>query len=78
MDIRQVDVFDDTELERLHEVTERAKAFERPHHSSWSLDEAKLELRRQDPGDRTPPSGPRRGRHTTRGPSSVARRCGSR
>ena len=52
MDIRQVNVFDDTELERFHEVTERAEAFERPHHSSWSLEEAKLELRRQDPIER--------------------------
>jgi GNAT superfamily N-acetyltransferase len=52
MDIRQVDLFDDTELERLHQVTERAEAFERPHHSSFSLDEMKLELRRQDPTER--------------------------
>lgn len=52
MDIRQVDLFDDTELERLYEVTERAEAFERPHHSSLSLDEVKLELRRQDPTER--------------------------
>ncbi len=40
MDIRQVDVFNDTELACFHEVTERAEAFERPHHSGWSLDEA--------------------------------------
>ncbi len=52
MDIRQVNVFDDAELERFHEVAERAEAFERPHHSSWSLDEAKLEFRRQDPTER--------------------------
>jgi len=52
MDIRQVDVFDDAEFERFHEVTERADAFERPHHSGWSLDEAKLEFRRQDPTER--------------------------
>ena len=52
MDIRQVDVFDDTELERFYEVTQRAEAFERPHHSSWSLDEVKLELRRQSPIER--------------------------
>lgn len=52
MDIRQVDVFDDTEIERFHEVTERADAFERPHHSGWSLEEAKLEFRRQDPSER--------------------------
>jgi|GEM_PF-409671 len=52
MDIRQVDVFDDTELELFHEVTERAEEFERPHHSRLSLDEAKLELRRQDPTER--------------------------
>ena len=53
MDIREVDVFDDTEIERLYEVMERAEAFERPHHSNWSLDEAKLELRRQSPIERT-------------------------
>jgi hypothetical protein len=53
MDIRQVNVFDDAELERLHEVTERAEAFERPHHSGWSLNEAKVELRRQDPTERS-------------------------
>jgi hypothetical protein len=52
MDIRQVDVCDDVELKRFYEVTERAEAFERPHHSGWSLDEAKLELRRQDPTER--------------------------
>jgi len=52
MDIRQVDVFDDADFERFYEVTERAEAFERPHHSSWSLDEAKLEFRRQDPTER--------------------------
>lgn len=53
MDIRQVDVFNDTELACFHEVTERAEAFERPHHSGWSLDEAKIELRRQDPTARS-------------------------
>jgi len=52
MDIRQMDVFDDTELERFYEVTQRAEAFERPHHSSMSLDETKLELRRQGPTER--------------------------
>jgi GNAT superfamily N-acetyltransferase len=52
MDIRQMNVFDDTELERFHEITERAEAFERPHHSGWSLEEAKLELRQQDPSER--------------------------
>lgn len=52
MDIRQVDVFDDNELGRFHAVTERAEAFERPHHSGWSLEEAKVELRRQDPTER--------------------------
>ena len=44
MDIRPVDLFDDTELERLYEVTDRAEAFERPHHSRLSLDEVKLVL----------------------------------
>lgn len=53
MDIRQVNVFDDSEIERFHEVTERAEAFERPHHSGWSLDEAKIELRRQAPTERS-------------------------
>ena len=48
-----MNVFDDLELSALHEVTERADAFERPHHSGWSLDEAKLELRRQDPTERS-------------------------
>jgi len=52
MDIRQVNVFDDAELQRFYEVTERAEAFERPHHSSWSLEEAKLEFRRQDHTER--------------------------
>lgn len=47
-----MNVFDDLELERFHEVTERADAFERPFHSGWSLKEAKLELRRQDPTER--------------------------
>ena len=53
MDIRQVNVFDDAELERFHEVTERAESFERPHHSGWSLDETKIELRRQVPTERS-------------------------
>jgi len=53
MEIRQVNVFDDSEIERFHEVTERAEAFERPHHSGWSLDEAKIELRRQVPTERS-------------------------
>ena len=52
MDIRQVDVFDDAELKRFHDVAERAEAFERPHHSSYSVDEAKLEFRRHDPTER--------------------------
>ena len=52
MDIRAVDVFDDAEFARFHDVTERAEAFERPHHSGWSLEEAKLEFRRQDPTER--------------------------
>jgi len=52
MDIRQLDVFDDAALERFHAVTERAEGFERPHHSGWSLPEARLELRRQDPTER--------------------------
>jgi uncharacterized membrane protein YoaT (DUF817 family)/GNAT superfamily N-acetyltransferase len=52
MDIRQVDVFDDAEFERFHEVTQQAETFERPHHSRLSLDEAKLELRRRDPTER--------------------------
>lgn len=52
MEIRRVDVFDDAEFERFHAVTERAEAFERPHHSGWSVDEAKLEFRRQDPTER--------------------------
>ena len=52
MDIRRLDVFDDAKFQRFYEVTERAEAFERPHHSSWSLDEAKLEFRRQDPTER--------------------------
>lgn len=52
MEIRQVNVFDDLELERFHEVTERADAFGRPFHSGWSLEEAKVELRKQDPTER--------------------------
>jgi len=47
-----VNVFDDHELRRFHEVTERANAFERPFHSGWSLEEVKLELRRRDPIER--------------------------
>ena len=53
MDIRRVDVFDDAELRTFHEVTERAQEFERPHHTSWSLEEAKVELRRQEPTERS-------------------------
>jgi len=53
MEIRQVNVFDDSELKSFYEVTERAEAFERPHHSGWSLDEAKIELRREVPTERS-------------------------
>lgn len=53
MDIRQVDVFDDSEVECFHQVTEQAEAFERPHHSGWSLDESKIALRRQVPTERS-------------------------
>jgi len=52
MEIRQLDVFDDAGLARFHEVTERAEGFERPHHSGWSLPEARMELRRRDPAER--------------------------
>jgi GNAT superfamily N-acetyltransferase len=52
MDIRQVNVFDDAEFERFHEITERAEAFERPHHSRCSIDEAMMEFRRHDPTER--------------------------
>ena len=52
MQIRPVNVFDDRDLERFHELTERADAFERPFHSGWSLDDAKLKFRRQDPIER--------------------------
>jgi GNAT superfamily N-acetyltransferase len=52
MAIRPLDVFDDTDFERFHAVTQRAEAFGRPHHSRTSLDEAKQELRRQDPTER--------------------------
>lgn len=52
MDIRQVDVFDDADFKRFYDVTERAEAFGRPHHSSWSLEEAKMEFRRVDPTER--------------------------
>jgi GNAT superfamily N-acetyltransferase len=52
MDIRRVDVFDDDEFERFHEVNERAVGFGRPHHSAWSVQEAKPEFRRQDPTER--------------------------
>lgn len=52
MDIRRLDVFDDAELEHFYEITERAEAFERPHHSGYSLEEAKLHFRRQDPTER--------------------------
>lgn len=52
MDIRRLDLFDDAEFAAFYEVTERAEAFERPHHSSWSLEEAKLEFRRHDPTER--------------------------
>lgn len=52
MEIRRLDVFDDTEFEHFYEVTERAESFERPHHSSWSVSEARLEYRRPDPTER--------------------------
>jgi GNAT superfamily N-acetyltransferase len=52
MEILPVNLLDDLEVERFHEVTERAEAFERPFHSGWSLEATKLELRRQDPTER--------------------------
>ena len=51
MQIRPVDVDDDAEFARFHEVMDRAERFERPLAGMWSLDEARILFREGDPAE---------------------------
>lgn len=52
MDIRPLDLDDDVEFERFHQVMESAERFERPAAAMWSLDEARVTFREHQPGER--------------------------
>lgn len=52
MDIRPLDLEDDAEFGRFHQVMESAERFERPAAAMWSLDEARVTFREQQPGER--------------------------
>ena len=52
MDLRRVDVFDDAELGRLHDVVEAAELHERPYATPWTLAEERALFRSVDPAER--------------------------
>jgi GNAT superfamily N-acetyltransferase len=52
MDLRRVDVFDDAELGRFHDVVEAAERHERPYATPWSLAEERALYRAVDPTER--------------------------
>jgi GNAT superfamily N-acetyltransferase len=52
MDLRRVDVFDDAELERCHEVVAASERHERPYATPWSLQEERALYRAEDPAER--------------------------
>ena len=52
MQIREVDIHDDTELGRAHEVMDAALRFERPYAAPWPLRELAVDLRNPPPGER--------------------------
>jgi GNAT superfamily N-acetyltransferase len=52
MEIRPVDVDDDAEFGRFHQVMEAAERFERPLAGMWSLEEARVLFRDGDPAER--------------------------
>jgi GNAT superfamily N-acetyltransferase len=52
MSLRRVDVFDDAELERCHEVVAASERHERPYATPWSLQEERALYRAEDPAER--------------------------
>jgi GNAT superfamily N-acetyltransferase len=52
MDLRRVDVFDDAELERCHEVVAASERHERPYATPWSLPEERALYQAEDPAER--------------------------
>ncbi len=52
MDLRRVDVFDDAELERCHEVVAASERHQRPYATPWSLQEERALYRAEDPAER--------------------------
>lgn len=53
MQIRPIDVASDDETARFHEILSAAEAFERPHAQLESLLECRIDLRKDDPGERS-------------------------
>src|SRR3954469_22294951 len=52
MDLRRVDVFDDAELERCHEVVAASERHERPYATPWSFQEERALYQAEDPAER--------------------------
>ena len=52
LQVRPVDVADDAEFERFHQVMERAERFERPVSAMWSREEARVQFAGGDPAER--------------------------
>jgi RimJ/RimL family protein N-acetyltransferase len=65
MDLRRVDVFDDAELERCHEVVAASERHERPYATPWSLQEERALYRAEDPAERREVWAVRDGRRVT-------------
>jgi GNAT superfamily N-acetyltransferase len=53
MQIRPIDVASDEETARFHQILTAAEAFERPHAQLESVLELRVDLRKDDPGERT-------------------------
>ena len=48
MQVRRIDVDDDDQMKRFHQITEVADTYQRPWCTQWSLDELLVEVRNQD------------------------------
>jgi len=52
MQVRRIDVGDDAQMKRFHQITEVADTYQRPWCTQWSLDELLVEVRNQDESSR--------------------------